>query len=273
MSLTANTDYSALNIGLKHRVIKNSEGAAGETTTATTSTLFWKGGAHKLTIPLSKYTNVVTFSTTPGYNNFNNYCHKVKIDRDEEDILYAQDAGIISDDEEDAIPSKNGPSHPPTDEDWPWSVTTAPQPFEIQNISPSSDKTSDFTKDDEDSTLLLKIHQCMHHPSFAKLKEMAKKGIIPQRLAKCATPLCSSCSYAKINKKCCHDKLKSIQYPYRLLDPGDVVSVDQMVSCTHGFIAQMTGKLTTVRYKYVTIYVGQASRLGYVHLQKSARRH
>jgi hypothetical protein len=42
---------------------KSSEGATGETTTATTSTLFWKGGAHKLKIPLSKYTNEATFST------------------------------------------------------------------------------------------------------------------------------------------------------------------------------------------------------------------
>jgi hypothetical protein len=43
-----------------------------------------------------------------------------------------------------------------------------------------------------------------------------------------------------------------------------------MVSPTHSFITQMTGKLTTARYKYATIYVDQASRLGYVHLQKSA---
>jgi hypothetical protein len=248
---------------------KSSEGAAGETTTATTSTLFWKEGAHKLTIPLSKYTNVATFSTAPGFNNFNHYCHKVKIDRDEENILYAQDAGIVSDDKEDAIPSNKEPSHPPIDEDRPWSEATAPQLFEIHNIS-QPDKTSDLTKDDKDSTLLLKIHQRMNHTSFAKLKEMAKKGIIPQRLAKCATPLCSSCSYAKITKKRRHNKPKSIQYPNRLMDPGGVVSIDQMVSPTHGFIAQMTGKLTTVRYKYATIYVDQASRLGYVHLQKSA---
>lgn len=43
-----------------------------------------------------------------------------------------------------------------------------------------------------------------------------------------------------------------------------------MVSPTHGFITQMTGKLTTVRYKYVTIYADQACRLGYVNLQNPA---
>jgi hypothetical protein len=98
---------------------------------------------------------------------------------------------------------------------------------------------------------------------------MAKKGTIPQRLAKCATQLCSSWLYAKITKKSQRNKPKSIQYSNGLLDPGDVVSIDQMVSPTHDFIAQMTGKLTTVRYKYATIYINQASRLGYVHHQKS----
>jgi hypothetical protein len=75
--------------------------------------------------------------------------------------------------------------------------------------------------------------------------------------------------YAKITKKSQRNKPKSIQYSNGLLDPGDVVSIDQMVSPTHDFIAQMTGKLTTVRYKYATIYINQASRLGYVHHQKS----
>ena len=32
----------------------------------------------------------------------------------------------------------------------------------------------------------------------------------------------------------------------------------------------MTGILTTKRYKYATVYVDQASRLGYVHLQRSS---
>ena len=51
--------------------------------------------------------------------------------------------------------------------------------------------------------------------------------------------------------------------------PGELVAVDQMVSPTPGFVAQITGKLTTKRYKYATIYVDIASRYGYVHLQTS----
>ena len=48
------------------------------------------------------------------------------------------------------------------------------------------------------------------------------------------------------------------------------MSVDQLVSPTPGVIAQMTGFLTTKRYKYATVYVDQFSRLGFVYLQKTA---
>ena len=53
------------------------------------------------------------------------------------------------------------------------------------------------------------------------------------------------------------------------LKPGNIVSVDQMVSPVPGFIAQMTGKLTVRRYKYATIFVDQVSKLGYIYLQTS----
>ena len=43
-----------------------------------------------------------------------------------------------------------------------------------------------------------------------------------------------------------------------------------MVSPTPGLIAQMTGRLTTARYNYATVYVDQASRLGYVYIQKTS---
>ena len=49
-----------------------------------------------------------------------------------------------------------------------------------------------------------------------------------------------------------------------------MVSVDQLVSPTPGLVAQMTGKLTTQRYKYATVFVDQASRLRFVYLQKDA---
>ena len=46
--------------------------------------------------------------------------------------------------------------------------------------------------------------------------------------------------------------------------------MDQMVSPTPGLIAQMTGNLTTKRYKYATVFVDHFSRFSYVYLQKTA---
>ena len=50
--------------------------------------------------------------------------------------------------------------------------------------------------------------------------------------------------------------------------PGDCISVDQMESSIPGFVAQNVGKLTKQRFKYATIFVDQASKLGYVHVHK-----
>ena len=51
--------------------------------------------------------------------------------------------------------------------------------------------------------------------------------------------------------------------------PGELVSVDQLISPTLGFIAQMCGILTTKRYTCSTVYVDQASKLGFVWIQKT----
>ena len=48
------------------------------------------------------------------------------------------------------------------------------------------------------------------------------------------------------------------------------MSVDQLVSPMPGLIAQMTGTLTTKRYKHATVYVDHFSRLSFVYLQKTA---
>jgi hypothetical protein len=56
----------------------------------------------------------------------------------------------------------------------------------------------------------------------------------------------------------------------RTQKPGQIVSVGQLVSPTPGLIAQISGFLTTKRYKYATIYVDQCSRMGFVYLQKTA---
>jgi hypothetical protein len=118
---------------------------------------------------------------------------------------------------------------------------------------------------------LLQYHYQYAHASFNKLQVMARQRIIPRKLAKCWQPVCAACMYGKATKrqwrhKSPHNNDESVT-PTR---PGQVVSVDQMKSPTPGFIAQMTGILTTRRYEYATVYVDQYSSVGFVHLQKTA---
>ena len=51
------------------------------------------------------------------------------------------------------------------------------------------------------------------------------------------------------------------------------MSVDQMVSPTPGLVAQVTGTLTTARYKYATVFIDHTTDFSYVYLQKSATAH
>ena len=118
---------------------------------------------------------------------------------------------------------------------------------------------------------MLKLHYKLRHMPFAKMRTLAQQGNIPKQYANCEVPLCSTCLYAKQTKRPWRQKPQKQPYKEKYkLTPGEVVSVDQMVSPTPGLIAQMTGILTTKRYKYATVYVDQATRLGYVYLQKTA---
>ena len=73
------------------------------------------------------------------------------------------------------------------------------------------------------------------------------------------------------HKKALASKNQKHQYPdSNPAAPGDVISVDQMESPVPGLVAQMTGFLTKQHYRYATVFVDQATRLGYVYLQKSA---
>jgi predicted patatin/cPLA2 family phospholipase len=48
--------------------------------------------------------------------------------------------------------------------------------------------------------------------------------------------------------------------------PGQIVSVDQMISTQVGFIAQLKGGLTRQRYTAATVFMDHYSRLQYIHL-------
>ena len=250
----------------------------GETTTSRNCTLFWQSEAKqcKLVIPLDPSTNVATFHLAPGFKQFSAFCAEAKIDpHDDKNVLTVEAATLAEPMDEDEEFMPFAPSSMKT-----WKPSQQPTTCEFDLDGPQGQReistqgrmtTREKKEDKSPTTELLKIHQKMGHLPFAKLQLLAQQGAMPKHLANCEVPVCSSCMFSKMGRKPWRGKpsLQSAR-PTHTLKPGEVVSVDQLVSPTVGFIAQLTGILTTQRYRYATIYVDQATRYGYVFLQKTA---
>ena len=259
----------------------------GERTNGNGCELFWGEGYTKR-IKLGS-DNVATFPMAPGFKQFAIFCQEAGIDAMSDDTI-AMPAGIISDSEEDEeeeelsrntrmqrpnpwVPSKtkektaNEPESTTFDINGSESTKTTQLPEALPNIIPDEESRQPIN---EMSQLLTLHHQYGHIP-MRKLQEMAKQGILPRRLANCNIPTCSACLFARATRRPWRGKIRrdtdNNETPTAV---GEVVSVDQLESPTPGLIAQMTGKLTTKRYKYATVYVDQRSRLGFVHLQKTS---
>ena len=112
-------------------------------------------------------------------------------------------------------------------------------------------------------------HLRLGHLSYAKLDKMAKAGILPKRLSGIEPLKCASCTYGDMTKKPWWSKAQP-GHIKPASKPGECVSVDQMVSTTPGFIAQLKSPvLTRRRYSVATIFVDHYSSLSYVHLQET----
>ena len=261
--------------------------------------LTWDQGNSRRTIPLSRGTNVAAFTLAPGYSDFQAFCIEVDILASSNDPIHAFPSGMVSDDEdnESVLPALSRPATgtqgglPQTEQtiykqqnafhdnafnrvDFTFNGTSMSTSEGENTLSTTS--TTNVIIDEEDRqpsdmAEMLMIHHQYGHISMKKIQEMAKQGIIPKKFSKCRIPTCSSCMYAKATKRPWRGKQskqgKNEVIPQR---PGQIVSVDQLVSPTPGLIAQMTGHLTNKRYRYATVYVDQLSRFGYIHLQKTA---
>jgi len=117
---------------------------------------------------------------------------------------------------------------------------------------------------------LLQFHRDFGHIPFSKLQIIAKNSIIPSRLANCPIPTYSACMAGMISRQSWRDKPRKNWQDQLSTIPGQVTNVDIIVSPTPSLIAQMTSILKRKRYRYATVYVDQASRLGYVYLQSDA---
>ena len=247
---------------------------AGETTTADQCQLFWE--QYRRTVPLGRADNVATFTLAPGYADYELFCQQANID----------DLHVIEDDRHQDICDDPIPENSPNNETWraEWRPTDSdvipfhphkldgPQPREGEEEPNQEvmvdDKAEDLHRSDIEE--LLNLHYQLGHTPFAKIQEMAKRGYLPRRLSKCRIPRCTACLYAKATRRPWRGKCEKAYAPTRPTKPGQVVSVDQLVSPSPGLVAQISGFITGQRYKYATVFVDQFSGFGYVHLQKSS---
>ena len=253
------------------QVLKDKSGT-GEDTNGERCELYWRKRKHKLTIQLGNEDNVATFQLAPGYKNFEAFCAEAGFDDHDPDADPIVFETQVTDDDEADEPKV-------TADEFGEARQFEPKPdqveFDLDGQTGNETSNPDIVPDEEDRMSenlpaeFLKIHHRFGHLSFAKLQRMAQKGIIPKKFAKCAKPVCSACMYAKATRRQWRYKNArndaEVEPPAK---PGDVVSVDQLISPTPGLIAQLTGIPTKERYKAATIYVDQVSRASFIYLQK-----
>ena len=235
------------------------------------SILYWEGN-YKLTVPISTSNNVSTFNLAPGFGKFKLFCEKAEIEYDKECESPIM-CNPVEYDSDDSFSDRDGSN---SNLSWPHNHQEGEHAFELnEKLKEHSIDTNgrDRTRhkiNDNTSAELLDLHQRYGHIGFSRLREMAKQGVISKKFEKCHIPTCSACLYAKATKRKWRDKSRKDFVENKVLNPGDRVSVDQLVSPTPGLVAQMTGILTTKRYKYATVFVDQATKLGYTYFQTSA---
>ena len=119
---------------------------------------------------------------------------------------------------------------------------------------------------------LMSWHHRLYHLPFRRVLQLASLGFLPKRLLECRNkqPLCVSCQFGQAHRRPWRVKGKksgSIRQPDHI-NPGDGVSVDQIISAQPGLIPQMSGFLTNKRLWGCTTFVDHVSDFVYVHLMR-----
>ena len=243
--------------------------------------LHWAQRQHTKTVRLTKGSgNIATMYTAPSYKAFSTFCNMCEVEQDEDDPIISMVTHLIPDDEnedcEGQAPQPEAPDALQQGVDWSQPPNT-PVSFDLD----ATDRTDlpVIIEEEEDTAVhenpaaeFLRWHHKLNHMSAAKMQSMAKRGLLPKKLAKCQVPTCTSCLYGKATRRPWRTKPKGGQQGGKLRtasEPGQCISIDQLESSTPGLIAQIKGWLTKKRYKVATIFVDHFSGLSYIHLQKS----
>jgi hypothetical protein len=107
-----------------------------------------------------------------------------------------------------------------------------------QHVHVASDKQAE----------LMRWHYPLGHLAFSKLKQLALNNKIPKQLAKIKPPVCAGYLFGTMTRVLWQGKEGSSKHTvFTATKPGEIVSVDQLISTQVGFITQLKGRLTKQR--------------------------
>jgi Reverse transcriptase (RNA-dependent DNA polymerase)/GAG-pre-integrase domain len=237
--------------------------------------LQWNQRKYTRTVLLDKKTNVALMRSATGYQKFAAFCNTVCEDEPLVACLHtnqtdpSQTEAETCDDQShpnDESPDSALRRHP----DLPDEVflRDSEQPIDHEIDTPLFDLQDAPTAYEETKAQMLEWHCRLGHLPFNKIQELAKRGDLPSKFAKCPAPVCGACLYAKKTRRPWRGRPTSSIHTRVATAPGDIVAVDQMVSPTPGLVAQMKGFITKQRYTAVTVFVDHYSNLSFTYLQK-----
>jgi Reverse transcriptase (RNA-dependent DNA polymerase)/GAG-pre-integrase domain len=237
--------------------------------------LQWGQRKFTRTVQLDRTKNVALMRSATGYQKFTAFCNTVC----EDELLVA----YTLTNQTDCCQTETGYSDEQSSKDTgsPDSASRRHPDLPDEAFIRDSDTTVDHnieppTYDLQDAPTayestkaqMLEWHCRLGHLPFNKIQELAKRGDLPSKFAKCAIPMCGACLYAKKTRRPWRGRPTSSISTRVAAAPGDIVAMDQMVSPTPGLVAQMKGFITGQRYTGATIFVDHFSNLSFVYLQK-----
>ena len=247
--------------------------------------LYWKQNKYRRTVMLDPTINTAVINSAPSIRQFKAFTAKFPVEQVAPELMLQNSRERVYQETnshpiQELVPTQVSKETTPltpvqdTVQDVTHSQTEA-------NLEHSFKANPDLIKQETDNISdaelthhsrrveLHRWHLRLGHLSHAKLDEMSKTGIIPKRLSGIQPLKCASCTYGDMTRKPWRTKATpgNLKPASR---PGEFVSVDQMMSTTPGFIAQLKSPvLTRRRYHVATIFVDHYSSLSYVYLQET----
>jgi len=248
----------------------------------------WNKDKYQITAPLDdrKHRNVGVMRSMTGIKNYLTAC--TAFEQEHETIAFPvtintnefEEPAIVTDDEANVQSQElNQPSNDKEEEPKHDQIQMREKPIEV-TFEEDTDVREEYPVYDNDKQEYMHWHYKLNHPTHTVLVKMAFQNMLPRRITKILKdmdkdkikpPMCNDCYGAKATRKPWRTKGDKLNRSHikKAVNPGDVVSVDQLESSIPGFIGQITGKLTRQRIIGSTVYVDHASDLSYVYHQTS----